>query len=154
MMNDELISEPQKAVRHVASPARLTAGRCTHLSLPACTSYLFIAIFRLPCCFCLSFFDSLTVCLLLFLSSSVLHGMCVSVFCVCGEALVPSRSYQLAEATSLATASNETPDDTSHYSKHGYVNTKESPKEESQFSRRHLRGRHFTFCSVSATTGD
>ena len=43
------------------------------------------------------------------------------------------------EATSLTAASNQTPADTSHYSKHGYVNTKESPKEESKFSHRHLQ---------------
>lgn len=55
------------------------------------------------------------------------------------------QSYQLTEATSLTIASNQSLDDTRHYSEHGYVNTKESPKEESQF--RHLQGKHFSFCS-------
>ena len=103
------------------------------------------------CCFCLSSFDSLTECLLLFSSSS--EPLSVSAFCMCWEALAP-QWYQLAEATSLTIASNKTPDDTSHRSKHGYVNTKESPQEESQFSRRHLQGGpFFAFCSVSATNG-
>lgn len=133
-------------------PDSLRGAAHSSACLPARISSLLS--FHVPCCFCLSVFDGLTVCLLLFLSSSVLHSMCVSVFCVCGEALVPSRSYQLTEATSLATASNKTPDDTCHYSKHGYANTKESPEEESQFSRRHLQGRHFAFCSVPATTRD
>lgn len=87
MMSDELISEAQKAARHVANPAQLTAGRCAYLSLLVCT-YLFIAVFLIPCSFCLSFIDSLTVSLLLFLSSSLLHSMCISVLCMCREALV------------------------------------------------------------------
>lgn len=51
------------------------------------------------------------------------------------------------EATSLTAASNQTRADTSRYSKHGYVNTKESPKEESKFSCRHLQLRLFTLGS-------
>lgn len=132
------------------NPTQFTAGRCTYLSLPVCT-YLFIAIFLILRCLCLSFFDSPTLCLLLFLSPSELHAPCICSYVL--RSSHSSQSYQLAEATSLTIASNKSPDDMSHYSKHGYVNTKKSPKEESQFSRRHLQGRHFSFCSVSATTG-
>lgn len=81
-MNDELIFKTQKAATLIANPAQLTAGRrtsqpaCLHVSLHCCLSHsvLFMSAF-LP--------YGLTMCLLLFLSWSVLHSMCIS----CAEKL-------------------------------------------------------------------
>lgn len=86
---------------------------------------------------------SLTARLLLFLSSYI-YKYILNV----QESSCSSKSYQhqLTEATSLTIVSNQTPDGTNHYS--GYVNTEESPKEESQFScRHHPQVSHFSFCS-------
>lgn len=87
MMNDELISEIQKATSNVANPAPthcralyISQPACLHISLLCCLSHsvLFLSLYV---------FDSLTACLLLFLSLSVLHGIGISV--LCREALVP-----------------------------------------------------------------
>lgn len=95
MMNKELISDTQKAARHIYNPAQFTAGH--HISQPACLHV------SLHCCLShsgrlslsLSLFDSLTLCLLLFLSSSVLRSVRVCVIVVYAEKL----THQLFEAT-------------------------------------------------------
>lgn len=93
MMNKELISVAQKATRHISNPAQFTAGH--HISQPACLHV------SLHCCLShsgrlsLSLFDSLTLCLLLFLSSSVLRSVRVCVIVVYAEKL----THQLIEAT-------------------------------------------------------
>lgn len=57
-----------------------------------------------------------------------------------------SQPHQFTESTSLTIASDEIPDSTGHYSKKSYINTEESPKEESQFScRHHLEASHYSF---------
>lgn len=93
MMNKELISVAQKEARHISNPAQFTAGH--HISQPACLHV------SLHCCLShsgrlsLSLFDSLTLCLLLFLSSSVQRSVRVCVIVVYAEKL----THQLIEAT-------------------------------------------------------
>lgn len=134
-MNDELISIFTKWA-DVANPAQLTAGRW--LSLSVCT-YLFIAVSFIPSC----------------LSLSLCHPGCcyyyhhlyctyISVLNV-QESSHSSQPYQFTESASLTIASDEIPD-SGHYSKKSYINTEESPKEESQFScRHHLEASHYSF---------
>lgn len=128
----------------------ISQSACLHVSLHCCLSH-FVLSSSLPLSRSLT---AWTVCLLLFLSSSGLHTMCISVLCMCWEGFAPHRSISSLKPLHSPLPLIKTQDDTSHYSEQGYVNMKESPKEKSQFSRRHLRGKHFSFCSFSATTGD
>lgn len=131
MMNGELISETQKRQPDTMAAQPDSLRGSAHISARLSARISSLLPFLILSCFYPSHSLTASLCLLLFLSSSALHGI---------SAWAEELSFLAVISAPLTIASNKPPDDTCHYSKHCYVNTKESPKEESQFSRRRLRG--------------